>query len=86
MSDLMQHVEIGTRTASGIRWDYSNRYRVPGDHRRHILNREHEQGITPSEDGWLWCAERHIADDLSIVTRIRWDDLRWYAPQDRSAS
>lgn len=75
---LMQFVEIGTRTRSGILWDYSDRYRVPADHRRHILDRERAQGIAPSEDGWLWCAERVIADDLAVVTRVRWEDAKWF--------
>ncbi|QDH92352.1 hypothetical protein SEA_SPOOKY_86 [Gordonia phage Spooky] len=78
MTDLMQIVQFGNQTGTDpIRWDnHDSRYLVPASNRRRILDREHANGITPGDDGWLT-----FGRDLGTLhgthiwhwTRIRWD-------------
>ncbi|UUG69925.1 hypothetical protein SEA_MORKIE_64 [Gordonia phage Morkie] len=80
MTDLMQIVQFGNQTGTDpIRWDnHDSRYLVPATNRRRILDREHANGITPGDDGWLT-----FGRDLGTLhgthiwhwTRIRWETM-----------
>lgn len=78
MNDLLQLVEHGFRDDTGVDWYRGYGLVVTPANRRRILDRDD----TVSEaDGWCY-QDNPLSDEVVAVTRIRWEDVRLYAPAD----
>lgn len=75
MSDLVQFIERGFIHSGGaIDWVAGEAYLVTPKNRRRILDRDNTES---RDDGWSY-QHTPLDGDVTVVTRIRWEDRVLY--------